>query len=175
MDFGLSEIEAIACLVLAPVFAFKGYRFHKVMLAVTGAAFGGYFTFYLLEYLEETFFNTIAVNIKYIVVAVLAISSGILMIKVTKFSVFLLGGVCGAFIGNIIVTFVIGALEVVSPIRAQHRPCTRHWLVSTTRQCLPSGFRMKIAASNYRPWPNLLWMVVLAVEHRFRGREGVLP
>jgi len=101
----------VGCILLFPVFAFWGYKFHKVMLGITGVAFGGYLAYYLLSVLETSFSSyvggSISINTKCIIIAVVAICSGVLMVKITKLGVFLLGASAGVFGGNILFAFVI--------------------------------------------------------------------
>jgi len=114
---GIQDTDVLSMIMLlaSPVFAFLGIRFVYPVLGLLGMSAGGYGMFLLLNLIKAYSGLVIAQNYQIIAILVAGVVAGVILVKMTRVGIFVLGGAGMLFAGNAAFNFAVSTWITTPP------------------------------------------------------------
>eukprot|EP00475_Leptophrys_vorax_P010122 TRINITY_DN167_c0_g1_i1.p1 TRINITY_DN167_c0_g1~~TRINITY_DN167_c0_g1_i1.p1 ORF type:complete len:275 (+),score=80.44 TRINITY_DN167_c0_g1_i1:118-942(+) len=110
-----TDVLALIMLLASPVFTFLGIRFVYPVLGLLGLSAGGYGMFLLLNIIKGYTGWVIQPNYEIAAVLISGVVAGVILVKLTRAGIFVLGGAGMLFAGNAAFNFAVSTW-ITSPV-----------------------------------------------------------
>jgi hypothetical protein len=110
-----TDVLAMIMLVASPVFTFLGIRFVYPVLGLLGLSAGGYGMYLLLNIAKGLLHLDIAQNYQIAAVLIAGVVAAVILVKMTRVGIFVLGGAGMLFAGNAAFNFAVSTWLTTPP------------------------------------------------------------
>jgi len=114
---GIQDTDVLSMIMLlaSPVFCFLGIRFVYPVLGLLGMSAGGYGMYLLLNLIKVYSGLVIAQNYQIIAILIAGVVAGVILVKMTRVGIFVLGGAGMLFAGNAAFNFAVSTWITTPP------------------------------------------------------------
>jgi len=114
---GIQDTDVLAMIMLltSPVFTFFGIRFVYPVLGLMGLSAGGYGMYLLLNIIKSYTGLVIAQNYQIIAILIAGVVASVILVKMTRVGIFVLGGAGMLFAGNAAFNFAVSTWMTTIP------------------------------------------------------------